>query len=48
VRRARERRERLDLVAVVLQRRALAAQAQRRLENPFAAFVPDACLSADR
>jgi len=48
VRRARERRERLDLVAVVLQRRAIAAQAQRRLENPLAALVPDARLSRDR
>jgi hypothetical protein len=46
--RACERRERLDLVAVVLQRRALATQAQRRLENPFAALVPDGGFSADR
>src|SRR5258708_22718304 len=48
VRRARPRRHRLDLVAVVLQRRAVAAHAQHAFEAPFAFLVADAGLARDR
>src|SRR5258708_31900592 len=48
VRRARARRHRLDLVAVVLQRRAVAAHAQHALEAPFAFLVAEAGLPRDR
>src|SRR5258708_35669525 len=47
VRRARPRRHRLDLVAVVLQRRAVAAHAQHAFEAPFAFLVADAGLTPD-
>src|SRR5258708_14180161 len=48
MRRARPRRHRLDLVAVVLQRRAVAAHAQHAFEAPFAFLVADAGLARDR
>src|SRR5581483_6915230 len=41
VRRARARGERLDLVAVVLDARGVAAQAQHRLEEPASRLVAD-------
>src|SRR5207248_145166 len=45
VRRACAGRERLDLVAVVLQRRALATHAQHAFEVPLAALMPDGRLA---
>src|SRR2546429_4286538 len=49
VRRARAGRERLDLVAVLVQRRAIAAHAQHALEAPFAVVVVvDRGLAGDR